>query len=344
MHFRGTLSVVGLVGVGFVATGAFGQTTPATAPASAPPVAVGPRILAPIQKFTSSGIGPVPMILVPDIGFDWSVWKTFMERNGDRYTMYAITIPGMDKTEAPQLRPKEDWEGMLLSNNTVEAIAVFIKDQSLERPVLVGHGYGGHLAMRVALDHPKLVRSIVSIDGLPGQPMADPNQDDSLGERRLIIRETLAPQMRLLNDQEWHDRHYASGFSLVTDGHRANELAGMLASQDRGVYTFFLFETLLSDLRPRLKDLTVPMLCIAPITPEPPPPPQIFHMTWTNALGAPPGAWLVFYPNCRHFVMDDNPAQLDVDIALFVAGKDIPGGQKSPNAIEAEEPAAPAKP
>ncbi|MBL8747124.1 MAG: alpha/beta hydrolase [Phycisphaerae bacterium] len=275
------------------------------------------------------------MILVPDIGFDWTVWKTFMERNGDRYSMWAITIPGMDKTEAPQLLPGEDWEAMRLTINTVSAIAQFIEENKIDRPVIVGHGYGGHMAMRLALDHPDLTRGIVSINGLPVQMLADPNQEDSLAERRLILRESLAPKMKMLTDQEWHDRHYATGFSLVTDGHRANELAAMLASQDRGVYSFFLFETILSDIRPRLQELRVPMLCIAPITPEPPPPPQIVHLTWQKALGAPPGAWLVYYPNCRHFVMDDNPQQLDVDISLFVAGKDVPGGQKSPTPIGA---------
>lgn len=300
---------------------------PATSPAPAKPA--GPRVVTPIQKHVSAGSGPLSMILVADIGFDWTVWKTFMERNADRYTMYAVTLPGFDKTEAPELAPGEDWEAMRLTNNAVEALARFVKEQSLDRPVVMGHGYGGHLVMKFALDHPDLTRAIISIDGMPVQPLADPNQDDSLGERRLIVREALAPKMNLLTQQEWHDRHYATAIGLVTDGHRANDLAAMLAAQDRGVYSFFLFESILSDIRPQLKQIRVPMLCIAPITPEPPPPASIVRSTWENALGAPPGSWLVYYPMCRHFVMDDNPAQLDVDVALFTAGKDVPGGQKS---------------
>lgn len=337
MDTRTLVRAVGVLSALITAT-ACAQTNPppaADAPVVAPKPAAGPRIVTPIQKHVLRGTGPVPMILVPDIGFDWSVWRTFMERNSDRYTMYAITLPGFDKTEAPELAPGEDWEAMRLTNNTIAAMARFVGEHGLDRPVILGHGYGGHLAMKFALEHPNLTRSIISIDGLPVQPLADPNQDDSVGERRLLIRESLAPKMRLLNDQEWHDRHYATSFGLVTDGHRANELAAMLASQDRGVYSFFLFETLLSDLRPQLNGIKVPMFCIAPITPEPPPPAQVVHMTWQNALGAPPGSWIVYYPSCRHFVMDDNPAQLDIDVALFVAGQDIPGGQKSSTPLNA---------
>lgn len=310
------------------------QEKPA-APAAAE--AMPARPVTPIQKVVQAGTGPIPMVLVPDIGFDWTVWKTFMERNGERYSMYAVTLPGFDKTEAPELRPGENWEAMVLTTNSVAAIARLIEEKKIDHPVVVGHGYGGHIAMRVALDHPKLVRSIVSVDGLPVQPLSDPNQDDSLGERRLIVSESLAPKMKLLTDQEWHDRHFAAALSIVTDQHRANELAAMLASQDRGVYSFFLFESILSDVRPQLKSIRVPMFCIAPISPEPPPPPQVIIGSWTHVLGAPPGAWLSFYPNCRHFVMDDNPQQLDADIAFFVNGQDIPGAQKSPTPIVADE-------
>lgn len=316
-----------------------GQEKEGQAPAQAIQTAGQAVPVTPIQKLIAYGNGPVPMVLIPDTGFNASVWMSFMERNGGRYSMVAVTFPGFDGTNPPELGPKEDWEAMRLSNNAVLAVVKMIEERGLDKPVVIGHGYGGHLAMRIALEHPDKVRSIVSIDGLPVAPLADPNQDDSLGARRLIVREGLAPKMGIISEQEWNGRHYSTAFTLVTDGHRANELAAMLASQDRGIYTFMMFEAMLSDLRPALKGLRVPMLCVAPVTPDPVPPAGVVHAAWYNNLGAPPGSWLTFYPNCRHFVMDDNPEQLDHDVALFVEGKDIPGAKRSTEPLPKDDEA-----
>ena len=78
------------------------------------------------------------------------------------------------------------------------------------------------------------------------------------------------------------------------------------------------------------------MLVVAAITPETTPPPKYVRDLWTRALGAPPLTTLTFYPNTRHMVMDDNPEQLDHDIALFVAGMPIPGALRSADLGQAE--------
>lgn len=296
---------------------------------AAQPAAVGERAVTPIQEVSRAGNGPVAMVLIPDIGFDWTVWKTFMERNGERYTMYAVTLPGIGATEPAELREGENWEAMALSTNASRALVRLIEEYKIEKPVVMGHGFGGHLAMRLALDEPARVRAVISVDGLPVQPLGDPNQDDSLPERRRILREALVPKMMGLPEQEWKDRHFINTRGMVADDFRARELALMLGKQDRAVFLYYFFESMQSDLRPRLSGLSVPMLCIAPITPKPPPPPQIVHMVWEKYLGTPPGTWLTFYPDCYHFVMDDNPAQLDHDVDLFVQGKAIPGAVRT---------------
>ena len=44
-------------------------------------------------------------------------------------------------------------------------VAAFIGKLGLERPLLIGHSWGGNVALQVAADHPELVGGVVSIDG-----------------------------------------------------------------------------------------------------------------------------------------------------------------------------------
>lgn len=327
------------VRVGFVAVMAgvlFLASAAALAQDDAAEADAGPAVT-PFQMVEVRGGGPIPMILIPDIGFDVSVWTAFMERNAGRYTMYAVTLPGSGPTSAPPLPEGATWEDLRLTRNAVAAVDHLIRSRRIERPVVVGHGYGGLVAMSAAVEFPDRVRAVVSINGLPVQPMADPSRDPDFNERKEIIVRSVAPDIRKLTDEEWRSRQFVNALELVTDQFRARDLAAMFLRTDRGVATFYFLESLLVDVRPGLKTLAVPMLCIAPISPNPSTPHALTRMIWLNNLGAPPNTTLTFYPDCRHFVMDDNPAQLDHDIAMFLAGEPVPGGLRTIEPVPPED-------
>lgn len=299
-------------------------------------VGMGPAVT-PFQMVEVRGDGPIPMILIPDIGFDVSVWTAFMDRNAARYKMYAVALPGCSTTSAPPLPDGATWEDLPLTRNAVAAVDHLIRSRGIDRPVIVGHGYGGLVAMSAAIEFPDRVRAVVSINGLPVQPMADPSRDPDFNERKEIIFRSVAPDIRKLTDEEWRSKQFANLLDLVTDQFRARDLAAMFLRTERGVATFYFLESLLVDVRPGLKTLTAPMLCIAPISPNPSTPVALTRMIWLNNLGAPPNTTLSFYPDCRHFVMDDNPAQLDHDLALFLAGEPIPGGLRAIEPVPPDE-------
>ncbi|ORZ40699.1 Alpha/Beta hydrolase protein [Catenaria anguillulae PL171] len=46
-------------------------------------------------------------------------------------------------------------------------VAAFVKEQGLERPVLIGHSMGGKVAMHTALAHPSLFSGVMSLDMAP---------------------------------------------------------------------------------------------------------------------------------------------------------------------------------
>ncbi|HWQ33597.1 MAG TPA: hypothetical protein VNQ79_12150 [Blastocatellia bacterium] len=61
---------------------------------TAKPVSRSNTPLGELGHVEKRGRGPVPMILISDVRTDWTIWQSFMERNAERYTMYAVTLPG----------------------------------------------------------------------------------------------------------------------------------------------------------------------------------------------------------------------------------------------------------
>ncbi len=115
------------------------------------------------------GKGPVPMVMVSGFGVGASAFEGFMGRNAERYRMFAVTLPGFEGTAAPPMPPPGTSYGdQTWTRAAAEAVADLIRARKLDRPVLVGHSLNGtQVAMRVAVDHPELVRAVVLLAGSP---------------------------------------------------------------------------------------------------------------------------------------------------------------------------------
>lgn len=308
-------------------------------PATAAQPADGP--VSPIAHVEKRGDGPIPMVLIPGVASEWSVWDGFMTRNARRYTMHAITLPGFGGSEPPELGDKDTYETLAVTRNADRAVLKYLRESGLEKPVLVGHGYGAMIALRIALSHPELVRAVVSVDGMPVIPMADPRKELDLTARKEQIRNTMLKSFVQMSEDDWKNQQYMNALALVSDDRRARELGEMFNRTDRAVAFHYYLESLLVDLRSQMSTLEVPTIFIAPMAPIGVPN-KVQHQQWRAALGAPPNTTLKFYNDCRHFVMDDLPDQLDMDIDLFTRGEGVPDSFKSFEPDSDQLPAPPA--
>jgi pimeloyl-ACP methyl ester carboxylesterase len=104
-----------------------------------------------------SGDGP-PMILIPGMASSGETWDTTVARYRDRYTCHVLTLAGfagVPPIDTPLLAAVR------------EELAAYVRENRLDRPVIVGHSLGGTLALAMAIDHPDLVGSVVVVDMLP---------------------------------------------------------------------------------------------------------------------------------------------------------------------------------
>jgi pimeloyl-ACP methyl ester carboxylesterase len=123
-----------------------------------------------------SGKGP-PMILIPGGMSSGDVWKGTVAHYADRYECHVLTLAGFAG------QPPSDVTPFL--PGVRDAIATYIREHRLERPVVVGHSLGGFLALSLATEHPDLVGTLVIVEGVPA-PGATGNPDVSAEERKAM--------------------------------------------------------------------------------------------------------------------------------------------------------------
>lgn len=104
------------------------------------------------------GEGKKNLVLIPGLSCSGDVWNETTDRYKKEYKCYVITFHGFAGHPADAETSYKNWENM---------IAKYIKDNKIEKPVIIGHSIGGGLAMLLAADYPNLIEKIVVVDALP---------------------------------------------------------------------------------------------------------------------------------------------------------------------------------
>ena len=84
-----------------------------------------------------------------------------LRRFSPDHRIYALTLAGFDG-RAPVAAPMID--------KVVADIARFIEARRVDRPILIGHSLGAFIALRLGVEHAKLIGGLVTLDGYPVFP------------------------------------------------------------------------------------------------------------------------------------------------------------------------------
>ena len=223
----------------------------------------------PLGHVEIRGFGPVPMVLISGPTLDWRYWEDFMDRNGEAYTMYAVTLPGMSGSKAmpmpPLWRPPErdDRRNPPLEtpwlDNAVEAIVDMMFEHETGRSVIVGHGMGGLLAIRLGIEHPRLVSAVVTLEGPVALPTARPYTKK---ERAKDALWRFDHNMRSISPEDWPEQ-MAKWTSIVALTPEITDFVTRLSlDTDQEVCIRYMVEHYMTDLTDEIADLRVPTLGI----------------------------------------------------------------------------------
>ena len=280
--------------------------------------AVADPVVNPIAHVEQRGVGPINMVLIPGSPSDWRVWDAFMTRNAERYTMYALTLAGFSGTPAMPMPDADTTSPTPWMDAEVDAIAQFIADRKLKDVVVVGHSLGGHLVLRLAIEHPDAAAKIIDVDGVPASNYGGADLTPEM--RVAFIDSQLAPQLKSMDKQKAAAMFEGSAHQMVTDPKRGDELAAMFAATDQAIAMEYLLQGLKSDISNKMKDIKTPTLVIASVgqAKDNEAAREKIRTQWKNWTASVDAITLEFYEDSMHFVMDDQPKKLDESIENFL--------------------------
>lgn len=276
-----------------------------------------------VQK---TGTGPRKMILIPGWGFDWTIFKNFMEANSRDYTFYAVTIPGFGQTQAPPMPAEtENYRDLYWTKGVIKGIVDLIDKEKLEKPdIMTCFTVSEMIAIRLALDHPGKVGKVIVVSGMAKFTAIYPSYEPrTLEHRTKYIETSLATRwFKTVTTETWNKGNFSPA-TFCRDSVKARAHWNMISSVSIPVMVRYLCEYYCTDISLEYKDLKVPVLVVLPGFPN-----KVlsgsnylapfFHFSWSGAMQSSPLIHLVVIGDSHGFIMDDQPTKLTEILKEFL--------------------------
>jgi pimeloyl-ACP methyl ester carboxylesterase len=266
------------------------------------------------EQVVKRGEGPIAMILIPDMGADWTVFDSFMQRNQKDYTFYAVTLPGFGTTAPPARLSKLDYGERAWWNNAEAAILNLISQKKINHPVVLGHQAGAYLAMKVALSHPNQVRGAIVLNGLLYMTHPSIPANASPEDRAKIVNSWIPVDLFPKPTREQYRNFYLQMASwLCKDKTRQQRLVDLLSSSSSSTWWNYFAELATTDFSDPIKNLKVPLLIVPSVydSPDQFKGSEVAVQQWQSFHQSKLPITIIPMENCRAYATEDQPAKLD---------------------------------
>ena len=200
-----------------------------------------------IQK---TGKGEQSIIFIPGFASSGEVWNETITKFENEYICYSLTMSGFAGAE-PQINPN--------FKNWVNSISEFIKDNKINKPILIGHSMGGGLALSVASDYPNLISKIIVVDGLPClQSLSNP----SFKSKEENDCSSTVNQMMGMTNEQFYQMQKISIPRLLEDSTMHEKVLSWSVKSDRKTFAQMYCDFWNTDLREKIKSIECPSLIL----------------------------------------------------------------------------------
>ena len=258
------------------------------------------------------GHGPTTLLVVPCASCRWRSFESFAERNAERFTTVAVTLPGYGGTPLPDLpRWSRDgaWHG-----HALQALENLLDDLDLPAVIVAGHSFGSSIALQLADRRPDRIRALVNLDGTLAGPLdrGDESPAERLAAAERIRREYMDP----LDDL---DAWQAFNLPKIANEERRTVYHGWFMATDRVAVTQYWWDNLFLDRNAILERLEIPVLDVQLYGPTArnPAAARERYEARLEALELGSRYEVRFHEHTGHFVMEDDPDLLDALLVDF---------------------------
>jgi pimeloyl-ACP methyl ester carboxylesterase len=201
-------------------------------------------------EVSKTGKGKQAIIFIPGFASSGEVWNETKVAFEKDFTCYTLTMAGFAGVK-PQPNPSfENWKN---------EIANYIKNNKIEKPILIGHSMGGGLALAIAADYPELIGKIVVVDGLPClAALSDP----SFKSKENNDCSAMVTQMTAMNETQFYDMQKQMMPRLLEDKSKLEMVVDWSVKSDRVTFAQMYCDFFNTDLRSKIVAIKCPSLIL----------------------------------------------------------------------------------
>ena len=297
-----------IVGVFIACFVANEQARAEPAPAVTPVVAPAPFVS---DRLSVEVVGQGPdVILIPGFGCSREVWRAEAERLKATHRVHMVQLAGF---------AGEPWvhgDGPFIQP-VVDELARYIREQGLRDPALVGHSMGSLVGLRLAQVHPGSVGRLMSVDSLPFFGALRGPQ--ATVETMRPAAEQTAQALRSMPDEAFRAAQVGSATGYSRDPITRERMVEWTMTSDRQAMATAMRDVLLTDARPGLASMTIPVTVLYAADADGGAPAAMADMVWGDQYAPLPGVRLIRVDDSRHFIMSDQPAKFAELMDQFLA-------------------------
>jgi len=196
--------------------------------------------------------GPT-VVLIPGLGFSWTVFKPLMAAEKGEFRFVAVTLAGFELPAGgagvvPVGSPEDPTPWL---DSAEEELRALIAEQPDGPVIVIGHSLGGHLAMRLA-DAPR-VRGVISLDGRPVYEAPGLPAGAAPERRARQVWRVHADSIKRASDNTWLRSCATAVAEGLNDARRGRALSAEVRKRSPGMLKHAYLELLASDARPSLQ-------------------------------------------------------------------------------------------
>tara|TARA_R110002126_G_scaffold107053_3_gene242300 strand:- start:574 stop:1419 length:846 start_codon:yes stop_codon:yes gene_type:complete len=197
-----------------------------------------------------TGKGKQSIIFIPGFASSGEVWNETKLTYEKDFTCYTLTMAGFAGVKPQSNSSFTNWETSIVN---------YIKENKIEKPIIIGHSMGGGLALAIASDYPDLIKKIVVIDALPClQALSNPNFKSS--EKPDCSQ--LVNQMTALTQEQFYQIQTSSISRLVAETSKQNLVISWSINSDRKTFAEMYCDFTNTDLRQKIENIKCPSLIL----------------------------------------------------------------------------------
>lgn len=264
------------------------------------------------------GSGP-DVILIPGLSSTRDVWAATAAQLRTSHRVHLVQLKGFGEPAGV------NGTGPVLAP-FVEELAGYIHSNGLKKPAIIGHSMGGLAALMVAADHPALPGKLLIVDAFPFiGPVFGAADVASVTPRAEQLRKMLlANASKVTPDfQTSANCDPAASAPAPVTGNMTNSALGQCLmtygakSSDLRVVAQAMYDDMVTDMTPRLKDIAAPVTVLYPQDDRLITAPAAAKL-YADSYAGTPKVQLRRIAGSYHFIMQDQPAAFAAAVDEFL--------------------------